>query len=86
MTNAVGAGEKLARLAALAAAVMDAYPGLIDAQLAKASDQARGWCEARGVPRQRAGGRCGRARYTLAKAAFALTKCITTEYAVAVDA
>ncbi len=38
-TGAAGTGEMLARHAAPAAAVKDAYPGLLDVQLAKAGDQ-----------------------------------------------
>ena len=55
-TGPVATGEMLIRHAAPAAAAEDAFPGLIERQLAKAGDQRRDRCVALGLTRRRAGG------------------------------
>jgi hypothetical protein len=72
--------------AALAAAVEDAFPQLIDMQLATAGDQWRDRCMALELSRQRAGHIAGAPGIPQAGAAFSPAKGIATRYAQVVDA
>jgi hypothetical protein len=81
-----GTGEMLTRHAALAAAVKDAFPGLIEVQLAKVDDQT--WIDVwrwDSLASAQAAV-AGAPTIPQAGAAFSLTKGITVEYAEVVDA
>jgi len=81
-----GTGEMLTRHAALAAAVKDAFPGLIEVQLAKVDDQT--WLDVwrwDSLASAQAAV-AGAPAIPQAGAAFSLTKSITVEYAEVVDA
>jgi hypothetical protein len=84
-TGPVGTREMLTSHAALAAAVEDAFPGLIYKQVAKAGDQRRDLCMALGLTRQRAGGVAGAPGIPQVGAAVSPAKGITTGYADVVD-
>jgi hypothetical protein len=85
-TGPAATGEMLARHAALAAAVEDAFPGLIDMPLATAGDQKRDRCVAPGLTRQRAGGVAGAPGMPQAGAVFSAAKGTAVGYAEVVDA
>jgi hypothetical protein len=81
-----GTGELLSRHAALAAAVKDAFPGLLGAELAKIDDQTWidvwRWHSLASAPAAIASAPA----IPRAGAAFSLTKGITVEYAEVLDA
>jgi hypothetical protein len=79
-------GEMLARHAALVATVKDAFPGLIEVQLAKVDDQT--WLDVWRwdlLASARAAGAAAASIYEAA-AAFSLTKTLSGEFAEVVDA
>jgi hypothetical protein len=84
-TGPAGTGEMLTSRAALAAAVEDAFPGLIDMQLAKAGDQGVNRCGA-GTHSPASRRRRRRARHPAGRAAFSPAKGIAAGYAEVVDA
>ena len=85
-TGPAGTGEMLTSHAAPAAAVENAFPGLIEMQLAKADDQRRDRWLALGLTRQRAGGVADPPGIPQAGAAYSPAKGIATGYAEVVDA
>ena len=79
-------GELLTRHAALAAVAKDAFPGLIDVQLAKIDDQT--WldvCRSDSLANAQAAAAQG-PTILEAGAAFSLTKSLAVEYADVLDA
>ena len=85
-TGPAGTGDMHASHAAPAAAVENAFPGLIDMKLAKADDQRRDRWLAMGLTPRRAGGVAGPPGTPQAGAASSPAKGIATGYAEVVDA
>lgn len=84
--NPADTSEMLARHAALVATVKDAFPGLIEVQLAKVDDQT--WLDVWRWDSLASAQAAGAAAASIpqAAAAFSLTKTLTGEFAEVIDA